>query len=82
MFPWCFQCCKLEVGIGSGLLPWLRQDIPGGNCTLPAVFVREEGEWARFRHQTAGLECGGLGFCSSLSCLVALGKCIGDVILP
>lgn len=35
-----------------------------------------------FRHETAGLESGRLGFCSSLSCLVTLGKCTGDVILP
>lgn len=36
----------------------------------------------KFRHETAGLERGDLGFYSSLSCLMALSKCIGDVILP
>ena len=82
MFPSCFQGCELEVEIGSGCLSWLCQHIPGGTCTLSAVFVREEGEWVSFRHETAGLECGGLGFCSSLSCLVVLGKRVGDVILP
>lgn len=47
-----------------------------------SAVVREEEERARFRHKAAGLECGGLAFCSCLSNLVALAKCTGDVILP